>query len=149
SFGWFNHLLGISGTEWLSDPSRALYVLAAVDIWQWTPFMFIIILSGLQGISTEVIEAARVDGASLMQLFTRIIWPLMLPISSVAIVLRAIDGFKVFDLVFTLTYGGPGTSTESLSFFLYRLGFISRDYGLAAAASVLLSLVVGVLVTIY
>ena len=149
NFGWINDLLGIPGFQWLSDPSRALYTLAAVDIWQWTPFMFVILLSGLQGVPTDVLEAAEVDGASAVQRFVGIIWPLMLPFTIVAVLLRAIDAFKIFDLVYNLTGGGPGTATETISFYLYRIAFKQFDLGYAAAVSVVLSLIVGALVTIY
>jgi multiple sugar transport system permease protein len=149
NFGWVNHLLGIPGFQWLSDPSRALYTLAAVDVWQWTPFMFVILLSGLQGVPLDVLEAAQVDGASGVQRFVDVIWPLMLPFTIVAVLLRAIDAFKIFDLVYNLTGGGPGTATETISFYLYRVAFKQFDLGYAAAISVVLSLIVGALVTVY
>lgn len=149
NFGWVNDLLGIPGFQWLSDPNRALYTLAAVDIWQWTPFMFVILLSGLQGVPSDVLEAAEVDGASPVQRFVDVVWPLMLPFTIVAVLLRAIDAFKIFDLVYNLTGGGPGTATETISFYLYRIAFKQFDLGYAAAVSVVLSLIVGALVTVY
>lgn len=149
NFGWVNHLLGIPGFQWLSDPDRALYTLAAVDVWQWTPFMFVILLSGLQGVPGDVLEAAEVDGASPVRRFVDVVWPLMLPFTVVAVLLRAIDAFKIFDLVYNLTGGGPGTATETISFYLYRIAFRQFDLGYAAAVSVVLSLIVGALVTIY
>jgi multiple sugar transport system permease protein len=149
SFGWVNHLLGTHQFQWLGTPSHALYVLAMVDIWQWTPFMFLIILAGLQGLPTEVLEAARVDGASPIQLFIQVIWPIMLPITTVAVLLRSIDALKIFDLVYNLTFGGPGTSTETMSFYMYRLAFKSFDHGYAAAVSVFLSIVTTILVTLF
>jgi multiple sugar transport system permease protein len=149
NFGWINHLVGIPGFQWLSDPNRALFTLAAVDVWQWTPFMFVILLSGLQGVPADVLEAAEVDGASSVRRFVDIVWPLMLPFTIVAVLLRAIDAFKIFDLVYNLTGGGPGTATETISFYLYRIAFKQFDLGYAAAVSVVLSVIVGVLVTGY
>ncbi len=149
NFGWVNDLLGIPGFQWLSDPDRALYTLAAVDIWQWTPFMFVILLSGLQGVPGDVLEAAEVDGASPLRRFVDVVWPLMLPFTVVAVLLRAIDAFKIFDLVYNLTGGGPGTATETISFYLYRIAFRQFDLGYAAAVSIVLSLIVGALVTVY
>lgn len=149
TFGWVNFMLGTENFVWLANPKTAIYSLAIVDIWQWTPFIFLILLAGLQGFPTEVLEAARVDGASSLQLFTRVIWPIMLPITTVAVLLRSIDAFKIFDMVYNLTGGGPGTSTETISFYMYRVAFKSFDHGYAAAISVFLSIIISILVTLF
>jgi multiple sugar transport system permease protein len=149
SFGWVNFLLGTEKQPWLADPDSALFVLAGVDIWQWTPFMFLLILAGLQSLPSEVLEAARVDGASSLTLFTKVIWPIMIPITTVAVLLRSIDAFKIFDLVYNLTFGGPGTSTETISFYMYRMAFKQFNHGYAAAVSVFLSIIVSLLVTLF
>src|SRR5947207_3167083 len=89
------------------------------DTWQWTPFMFIILLAALEGISLEPIEAAIVDGANRWQLFRYITWPSILPVTSTLVLIRMIESFKIIDLPNVLTNGGPGTATESLSLNAY------------------------------
>lgn len=147
-FGWISQVVG-PGVGWLSDPQIALITLALVDVWQWTPFMFVILLSGLLAMPTEMLEAARVDGASGIQRLIHVILPSLAPLIAVVVLLRAIDAFKIFDLVFNLTQGGPGTSTETLAFYIYRQSFKSFDVGYGAAISIVLSLAVGFLITIF
>lgn len=147
-FGWINQILGFH-VGWLSDPTLALYTLVVVDAWQWTPFTFVILLAGLLGLPPEADEAARVDGANAWQRFRFVTLPTLAPLISVVVILRAIDASKIFDLVYNLTQGGPGTSTETLAFYMYRLAFRSFDQGYAATVSVVLSIIVGVLVGIF
>jgi multiple sugar transport system permease protein len=140
TFGPLNYslsLLGIEGPAWVSDPFWALPALVVADVWQWTPFMTILLLAGLQSLSREIYEAAYVDGASPWQAFRDHTLPLMKPFIFLAVFLRFIDAFKLFDLIFIVSRGGPGDLTESISFYTYIMGFKYFDLGLAAALSVL------------
>ena len=139
SFGPLNYslsLFGIPGQEWVSS-NWALPALVVADVWQWTPFMTILLLAGLQSLSREIYEAAYVDGATGWQAFLDMTLPLMKPFIFLAIFLRFIDAFKLFDLVFIVSRGGPGDLTESIAYFTYVMGFKYFDLGLAAALSVL------------
>lgn len=132
TLSWF----GIKAPEWATS-QYALAALVVADVWQWTPFMTILLLAGLQSLSREVYEAAYMDGASRKRAFLDMTLPLMKPFIFLAVFLRFIDAFKLFDLVFIVTRGGPGDNTESISFFTYTIGFKYFDLGLAAALSVL------------
>jgi len=132
SLAWF----GLKGAEWVSS-EWALLALVVVDIWQWTPFMTILLLAGLQSLSREIYEAAYMDGATPFQAFRDMTFPLMKPFIFLAIFLRFIDAFKMFDLVFVITHGGPGDLTESVAYYTYVMAFKYFDLGLAAALSVL------------
>ena len=129
-------LFGIKAPEWAAS-EFALPALVVADIWQWTPFMTILLLAGLQSLSRDVYEAAYMDGATGWRAFRDHTLPLMKPFIFLAVFLRFIDAFKLFDLVFIVTRGGPGDATESISFFTYTMGFKYFDLGLAAALSVL------------
>lgn len=132
---------GFPAQEWLSDPDRALYAIALVDTWQWTPMAFLILLAGLQSIPREVEEAAMVDGARGWQRLWFITLPLLArPLLLVAL-LRSIDAFKLFDKAYVLTGGGPGNATETLSMLVYKYGFQFFDQGLASAAALLMLLI--------
>jgi multiple sugar transport system permease protein len=140
TFGPLNYtlsLFGIEGPAWASDPIWALPALVIADIWQWTPFMTILLFAGLQSLSRELYEAAYVDGATPWQAFRDHTIPLMKPFIFLAVFLRFIDAFKLFDLVFIVTRGGPGDLTESIAYYTYVMGFKYIDLGLAAALSVL------------
>ena len=129
---------------WLGDPATALPAVIAVSIWKNVGFSLVILLAGLQGLPREVIEAARVDGASEAQVTARIVTPLMRPILAIAALLSIIGGLKVFDLVFIMTRGGPTYSTEVLATMLYREAFELNHMGTASAIAVLLvALVLG------
>jgi multiple sugar transport system permease protein len=126
NYGMVNYLLsfvGISGVEWISQPITALPALIIVDIWQWTPFMFLVLTAGLLSIPTELSEAAWVDGANSWQEFWYVTFPLLKRISLLAILLRTVDIWKVFDTIFVLTKGGPGTATQTLNFYAYLQSF--------------------------
>jgi multiple sugar transport system permease protein len=139
---------GIDPPPWLSDPQWAKVSTMIVDIWQWTPFVFVIALAGLQGLPHDIVEAAHVDGASKFQVFKSITLPLMAPILWLILLLRTIDAFKVFDIAASMTLGGPGRSTEYYSFFNYRTARKFFDYGFAAVQAFILLLVVSVIVTV-
>ena len=129
--------LGFAPPAWTSSPEWALPVVLLADMWQWTPFVMIILLAGLRSIPARVFEAARVDGSDRWQTFRHILLPMMAPYITVAFVLRFIDSFKVFDVLYILTKGGPGTSTQNLAYYTYDMGFGRFDFGLAGALSII------------
>lgn len=139
---YFVQLVGFSGIDFFGSPSWALPTLIALDVWQWTPFMFLIILAGLQGISHEVEEAAKIDGAGPIQFFFYCLLPLLRFPIAVALVLRVIDAFRVYDLVFMTTRGGPVDATDTMSWHIYNVGFSTFDMSYAAAYSWLMLLLV-------
>lgn len=140
--------LGITPPGWLSDPNWAKVTTIIGDVWQWTPFVFIIALAGLQSLPQDVIEASEVDGANPLQNLWHIVLPLMAPILWLILLLRTIDAFKVFDLVFAMTLGGPGRATEYYSMYNYRTAWRDLRYGDAAAQGFLLLFIVMLLVSL-
>lgn len=135
-------LLGIPGPNWLGSLQTGLLSVMIADIWEWTPFMVLILLAALQTLPQEPYEAAAIDGASAWQAFQHITIPLLRPTIVVAVLLRAIDSFKTFDLVYVMTNGGPGTSTETLSFYTYKWGFKFFQMGYASALSFVMLIMV-------
>lgn len=135
-------LLGIPGPNWLGSLQTGLLSVMIADIWEWTPFMVLILLAALQTLPQEPYEAAAIDGASAWQAFLHITIPLLRPTIVVAVLLRAIDSFKTFDLVYVMTNGGPGTSTETLSFYTYKWGFKFFQMGYASALSFVMLIMV-------
>ncbi|MCC6793347.1 MAG: sugar ABC transporter permease, partial [Thermomicrobiales bacterium] len=133
---------------WLSDPEWAQIATIIVDVWQWTPFVFIIALAGLQGLPQDVVEASEVDGSSAWQVLRYVTLPLMAPILWLILLLRSIDSFKVFDIPSGLTLGGPGRATEYFSLFNYRTARKFFNYGDAAAQAFLLLFIVMLLVSL-
>jgi multiple sugar transport system permease protein len=141
SFGMVNYFLGFLGIEpqtWLSDPALALPAVILADIWQWTPFVFLLLLAGLQGIPRSFLEAAEVDGATYLQNLFFVKLPQIKSIIGITAVLRLIDSFRSLVVMFVMTEGGPGMSTEILSLHLYKTAFTSQRLGLASAIAVVL-----------
>jgi len=132
---WFLSLVGIRGIIWEASVNTALVSLIIVDIWQWTPFMFLILLAGLQAIPLDPYEAAEVDGATGLQIFRDITFPLLKPAVLIALLLRTMDTFRIFDQIFIMTGGGPANATETMSIYIYRHGFRFSDVGYATAMS--------------
>jgi multiple sugar transport system permease protein len=130
--------------NFLSTPELALPAVILVNVWEWTSFMFLVLLAGLQSLPTEPFEAARVDGASAWQTFQDFTLPMLRPVILVALLIRTMDAFTTFDSIFILTAGGPGTSTETLSLYVYDTAFRFSQLGYAAAMvfAILLLLVV-------
>jgi multiple sugar transport system permease protein len=126
------------GVDWMAHTLNARFVLVVTDVWQWTPFLFIILVAGLQGQDKEIEEAARLDGASFGKMFWNISLPMLRPIIAIALVLRGIDLINNMAAVSIITQGSPGGHTETLSYFIYRTAFRSFDQGYASAASVLI-----------
>jgi len=144
-FGAVNGTLKSAGVNtealtWTASPALALASVIAVDIWQWTPFMFLVLLAGLQAIPQEPYEAAVIDGSSTWQTFRHVTLPLLKPAILIALLLRTMDLLRVFDQIFILTQGGPGFATETVSLYIYRTAFRFFDFGYAAAMSFVLLL---------
>nr|WP_231967808.1 sugar ABC transporter permease [Thermanaeromonas toyohensis] len=123
---------------WLGSEKTALAAAIIADVWKTTPFMALLLLAGLQVIPEELYEAATVDGASRLKQFTRITLPLLKPAILVALIFRTLDAFRVFDLIYVLTGGGPGNSTETLTIYAYKTLFRNLDFGLGSALSVVI-----------
>ena len=138
-FGVLNQMLGVIGlkpVDWLGNSATALLAVIAVDVWHWTPFVFLLMLAGLESLPTDVYEAARVDGATFWQEMRYVTLPLMLPTMLVTLVFRLLVSVKVFDEIYLLTGGGPGTATEVVSYTIFRRFFTEGQTGYGAAMSV-------------
>jgi multiple sugar transport system permease protein len=138
-YGILNALLGDTGHDqilWLSSPPLAMLSVASVDVWQWTPFVYLIMFAGLQTVPTESVEAAQVDGASSWAQFRHIELSYLRPLLLLVLFFRIADVLRVFDHVYVLTGGGPGATTEFLSLYLYRVAFKFSDLGQASALAV-------------
>lgn len=142
-------LLGAANIPFLTSPGLAVGVLISVEVWQWTPFVVLLMLAGLQGLPSEVFEAARVDDIPAWRRFTGITFPMLLPLSVAVIFIRLIEGFKLIDTVFVLTGGGPGTATETLTLFAYSEGFKKFNIGMTSALSFMFLIVVIAFGTLY
>ncbi|MFO1039373.1 MAG: sugar ABC transporter permease [Geminicoccaceae bacterium] len=141
--------LGWTGIPWLSSPHWALVSVMIVDIWQWTPFCFLVFLAALQGIPDELIEAARLDTGSGWTMFKEVLFPLLTPTIIIVLLLRLAEAMKVFDIVASLTVGGPGNATQSVSYLAFRTGLRFFDVGYASAIAYTLLALVMVVVTLF
>ncbi|HEV8673009.1 MAG TPA: sugar ABC transporter permease [Methylomirabilota bacterium] len=144
-FGFVNQLLaalGVPGVLWFNRPWTAFGIIVLADVWTWTPWFVLIIYSGLQTLPPEPFEAARLDGASAWQVFRWITVPLLYPVLSITLLIRSFDAFRVFDVVWTMTGGGPGNATETFGTFVYRLGYLTVNYSEGAAAALLGAVVI-------
>ena len=135
-------LLHIKGPIWLGDPSVAMPAVVIVDVWQWAPFMFLMLFAGIASLPLDVFEAAKVDGATARQRFFLITLPLLRPIILVAVVIRVIDTLRVFDTIFVLTRGGPANITEVLSIYTYKVGMNFFRIGYATTMSYFLLIII-------
>jgi multiple sugar transport system permease protein len=141
NFGLINYMVSLFGVEpkvWLGTPGLALPAVIITDIWQWTPFMFILFLAGLQSLPKDPVEAAHVDGATAWQVIRMVKLPLLAPVIWVAVILRIIDAFRSLEVMFIMTFGGPGRETEVLSLNIYKTAFMGQRLGQAAVNSVFL-----------
>ena len=132
---------GFEGVPWLTSPTWAMVALMAIDVWQWSSFMILMLMAGLQGVPYDLREAASIDGASFWQTFFRITLPLVLPIAATALLIRIIDAFKVVDIIMVLTGGGPGQATESVTLAIYRAGVKGGDLAFGSSQAYFLLLV--------
>ena len=154
NFGAINGTLKYFGVNtesltWTASPRLAMLSVIAVDVWQWTPFVFLVLLAGLQAIPEEPYEAARIDGSSNWQTFRHITLPLLKPAILIALLLRTMDLLRVFDQIFILTEGGPGFATETISLYIYRTAFRFFNFGYAAAMSFVLLALTNIISTVY
>jgi len=134
--------LGMSPPEILGQPHAAFAGLVLLDVWEWTPLMFLILLAGLQSLPLEPFEAARVDGAGAWRTFVDHTLPMLRPTILVAVSLRSIDALTTFDQVYVLTHGGPGNATQLISIYGYQTFFQFQQFGYAAAMLIMVALVV-------
>jgi raffinose/stachyose/melibiose transport system permease protein len=144
--GEFNALLSMLGLgdytrAWLADPSTALYALTAAHVWQWTGFSFLLYYSALTLVNQEVVEAAYLDGANLWQIIWRVLFPMCRPTTYALAILGLIQSLKTFDIVYLTTGGGPGTSTEMVSTYLFEKALLDSRAGYSASISVVLVLI--------
>ena len=134
---------------WLNEGFWATLAIVLIDSWQWIPFMTLLLLAGMQGISDDIYEAARVDGASPFYILRKITFPLLLPISLTAILIRGLEIFKIIDVIVITTGGGPGSATESLTMYIFDTALTFGNYGYASAISYVLLVLVIVFSTIF
>lgn len=150
-FGIFNYLLAFFGVfplDWLGNSTLAFTSIVILDVWHWTPFVVLLLLAGLESLPTDVYEAGRVDGTSGWSEIVHITFPLMIPTIIVTMVFRFILSFKVFDEIYLLTQGGPGTATEVISFSIYETFFDSDNMGLGSVMSVVSLFVISLLIIV-
>jgi len=149
-FGIVNVVLeaiGFEGQPWLVQRWSAFGIILLTDIWLWTPWFTLLLLAGLQSLPKEPFEAAAIDGTTTWRVFRFLTLPMLRPVIVVCVVIRAIDAFRTFDIVWTLTGGGPGRSTELFSLYAYVHAFLNLDLGRGSAAAIiggLIILVIGV-----
>ncbi|OZM76459.1 sugar ABC transporter permease [Pseudonocardia sp. MH-G8] len=141
--------VGLDPVVWLGDPDIALWSIALVDVWQWTPFMALIIAAGIRSLPAEPFEAASIDGASGWRKAVHVGLPLLMPVISVAMMLRTVDLVRFFDTVYIMTQGGPVDSTNTLNVYGYRAAFIDQEASYAAALQLSLLLLVVVLAGVF
>ena len=137
------------GIPFLSNHNWAPFSVMLVDIWQWTPFCFLVFLAALQGIPDDLIEAATLDTKSAYKVWTSVILPLLQPIIVLVILLRVAESAKLYDYIASLTKGGPGTATQSVSFLVFNKAFKMNDFGYASAGSFLMLIVVMIFVMLF
>ena len=138
----FLQYFGFTRQLWLADPDLALTSIIITDIWQWTPFIFIIVLAGLQSLPAEITEAAIIDGANWYQIIFRVKLPMIRTIIMVTLLMRIIDVFRALEVIYTMTFGGPGLSTEVLSLHIYKTAFTAQQLGYASTIAVLLMVII-------
>ncbi len=153
NYGIFNYIilqLNISDqpVSWLGSSIGAFAAVVVSDVWKTTPFMAIILLTGLSAINRDLYKQARIDGTNFLQRFFKITLPLLKPVLVVALLFRSIDAIRIFDLIYVLTGGGPGGSTSSLSIYAFNY-YVSGDFGYGSAVSVIVFLAAGLLSVLY
>jgi multiple sugar transport system permease protein len=150
ALNWFATLLGASERiRFLTGDRFALFSLVLADAWQWTPFVMLVMFAALQSIPEYVYEAAKMDGLGRWQTFWRVTLPLLAPAIWVIVVLRIVDAFRMIELIYLMTRGGPGGATETLSWYIYSTGFLNQDLGYAAAQAVVMIIVISIVAQIF
>ena len=152
-FGLPNYVLEnvfhLPRADWFGNSALALPSIMIMDIWQWTPFMFIVLLAGLQAIPLDLLEAGKVDGANYRKTLRYIILPLLRPTILISLLVRTMDALRIFDQVYVTTQGGPGTSTEVVTFYIYKTAFKFQQITYAAALLIVLLIITIVISVIY
>ncbi len=151
-YGVVNQLLGFLGIDpinWIGDPFNAFAMIVFWDVWQWTPFVALVLLAGLTTVPGEVEEAARLETKNWWVVLRHVQLPFLVPGLVAVLILRTADTLKLFDMVFTLTRGGPGASTEMISLLIQRVGFRAFDQGLASAQAIILLIITIILAQLY
>ena len=151
SLGPANDLLGLIGLgpyPWLTSSGWSIIAVMMVEVWQWTPFMFLLLLAGLLSLPREPFLAAAIDGAGPIRTFFNVTFPLMAPVSIGALIIRLIEASKIMETVYVLTSGGPGTATETAGYYIYIRGLRDFEIGYAAALSITYLVIMIVLLTI-
>lgn len=146
---WALSLVGLGPVSWLGSPGPAMITIALTDTWQWTPFVTLVVLSGLTSVPPDIVEASRLDTNRWWDTFRYVQLPYLLPGLTAVLIIRTADILKLFDMVFVLTRGGPGISTELASIYIQRIGFRVFDLGVASAQAVFLLVLCIVLAQIY
>ena len=146
---YFMKLLGLEPQAWLASPNTAMLSLIIVDTWQWTPFILLICLGGLASLPSEPFEAAKVDGASSWQIFTKITVPMLYPFIGLALLFRSIDAFKTFDIIYVLTSGGPGILTRTLNLYAFKHGIEYLSMGYAGSIAIVMLIITIVVAQIF
>jgi multiple sugar transport system permease protein len=152
-FGPINQVLSwIAGKPvtilWIVDPDFVYPAILIAEVWQWTPFMFLLLLAALSNVDRSQLEAAEIDGAGFWRTFRKIVLPAIWPVMAIAILIRALDLFRLFDVVWALTRGGPGTMTETFSIYAYIAGFQQFDTSYTAAMAFVVIVLLSVTVTL-
>jgi multiple sugar transport system permease protein len=151
-FGPVNQIIGwFAGEEtpllWIVDPTLVYPAILLAEIWQWTPFMFLLLLAALSNVDQSQLEAAEIDGAGFWRTFTRIVLPAIWPVMAIALLIRALDLFRLFDVVWALTKGGPGTMTETISIYAYVMGFQQFETSYTAAMAFVVIVLLAISIT--
>jgi multiple sugar transport system permease protein len=141
-------ILGFS-INWLEDAWAAKLSCIIANVWEWSPFIMLILLAGFTAVPVSLYEAAQIDGASSWQIFTKITLPTVKPLLILAILIRTMEEIKIFDIIYLLTTGGPGVETQTITIYIFKLGFQYFDMGYAAAASFILLIIVTIIVNIF
>lgn len=146
---WAIGLFGVPSQGWLTDRTLATLSIVGADVWQWTPFIMLVILAGINALPEYVYEAAQIDGLSDWQQFRLVTLPLLMPVMLIVVLLRIMDAFKMFDLVYTMTQGGPAGSTETMSYYIYIQAFNFFELGYAAALAILMLVLINIIAQIF
>jgi multiple sugar transport system permease protein len=150
ALNWFLTALGSSHRiGFLTDDTLALLSVVLADAWQWTPFVMLVMFAALQSIPEYVYEAAKMDGLNSAQILWRVTLPLLKPAIWIVLLLRIVDAFKMIELIYLMTRGGPGGATETLSWYIYSTGFLDQDLGAAAAQAVVMIIIVTVIAQLF
>lgn len=142
------HQIGLPAQGWTGEPSTALFTVIVADVWQWTPFVILIVLAGLQGLPESYYEVARMASASRWQRFRYVTFPLIKPMLFVALIFRVADSYRIFDKVFIMTQGGPGNSSMVLSVYIYIESFRNGRLGVGATASLIMLIIISIVALI-